>query len=371
MKSNPLGSTNPTHPPCASRHPALPGRHSACGSLRPLSACAVVLSLWAGAGLALARNFTHLPAQDPQWDAIATYAAHEPADFDAYWAARLAGLPPANPAWSGGAIDIGGGKSGSGVINWNGASTSARKPCLIMLPSAGAAPGTTICPGNANFILASAMGVGNAYKGGTSLGNGEYTEAILAVQQMIRNIQASGKCNGVFYVIGKSQGGGMSLITAGLCPAVLNVFASVPALTGFTGSMGTTGAFPGYPVGDPSGYLDALNHAKRINKPCTFSISYNDDVTWGRGQVTAARNTLADVVVHQGRDGHGDGDWWPLGTAWLNSLPLTPPENSGMRPPEPAARHCFHRRRSDSSGGWVTKSGSGIPRSAYFDFPVS
>ena len=393
------------------------------------------------------KTYTHLPSLDPEWNNTESFDALEPGNFDAYWTDQLAALPAPDGAWSGGNIDLGGGKFGAGVINWNGATPAARKPCLIMLPSAGAPPSTGCCPGNSSFIIASAMGIGNAYRGGgdtittalsektlASAGNifipagditasthdrltfefgldpdvwvdlaaydatgisltdvvnalnfaaqaawgegfafaaaeydpvfngyrlrvtaatpgagnemtigemysvnistddfsidngnddGEFTEAILAIQQMIRNIQASGKCNGNFFVIGKSQGGGLALITAGLCPQIKDLFASVPAMTGFTGSGGTTGAWPNYPSTTEAGYLDAVNHAKRVQCKATFSISYNDAVTWGRGQVTAARNTQAHTTVNHGWDGHDDPNWWSLGTTWLSTLDQT------------------------------------------------
>ncbi len=96
-------------------------------------------------------------------------------------------------------------------------------------------------------------------------------------------------------------------------------FLSVPALSGYTGTMGTTGAYPGYPSTTANGYIDAVNHAKRYRNKASFSISYDDNVTWGQGQVTDAKNTQFETTIYHGNDGHNDPDWWTNGTTWLNA----------------------------------------------------
>lgn len=266
----------------------------------------------------LSKIYIHLPSMDPQWNTTSVYNAVEPSDFDSYWTNLLATLPVGDGSWNGGNINLGSNGTGYGVISWNGASSSSKKPILVQLPSAGAAPGIGICPMNNNFIVCSAMNNST----GTITGPADYTTAILAIQQMIRNIQASGNASSIVYVIGKSQGGGLGMMTAGLNADVRDIFLSVPALSGYTGSAGPTGGYPGYAPTNQHGYIDAVNHAKRFRNKCTFSISYDDAVTWGRGQVTCAKNTQFTTTIHHGNDGHNDPDWWTNGTAWLDSCLL-------------------------------------------------
>ncbi|MCI5058516.1 MAG: hypothetical protein MRY83_20555, partial [Flavobacteriales bacterium] len=204
--------------------------------------------------------------------------------------------------------------TGWGDISWNGAISASPKPILVQLPSYGAPPSVGSCPMDNRFIVCSAFNNSS----GTTNGQSDYTIAILAIQQMIKNIMASGKSTQDVFVIGKSQGGGTGMITAGLCPFVKDCFFSVPALAGFTGSSGVNGGFPGWPSDTISSYLDAVNHAKRYRNKISFSISYNDVVTWGRGQVTCAKNTQYETTIYHGNDGHGDNDWWTNGTTWLN-----------------------------------------------------
>jgi len=262
----------------------------------------------------LNKTYIHLPSMDPQWNTTPVFNALEPADFDAHWAALLASLPTPDGSWNGGNINLGSNGTGYGVINLNGATSSSKKPILVMEPSYGAAPGTGICPSDNRFIVCSAMN--NA--AGTCNNAGDYEIAVLAIQQMIRNIQASGNATADVFVIGKSQGGGLGMMIAGLNDDVKDFFLSVPALSGFNGLSGTQGGFPGYASNNTNAYVDAVNHAKRYRNLATFSISYDDAVTWGRGQVTDAKNTQFTTTIYHGNDGHNDPDWWTNGTTWLN-----------------------------------------------------
>lgn len=263
----------------------------------------------------LTKTYIHRPSLDPQWTTTPVYNALEPADFDVHWAALLASLPAGNASWNGGNINLGSNGTGYGLVQWNSASPSNKKPILIQLPSAGAAPGIGICPMNTNFIVASAMNNST----GTVNNAADYEVALLAIQQMIKNIQASGNATNDVFVIGKSQGGGTGLMTASLNDDVKDFFLSVPALSGYTGTMGTTGAFPGYASNNTNAYVDACNHAKRYRNKASFSISYDDAVTWARGQVTDSKNTQFTTIIYHGNDGHNDPTWWADGTAWLDS----------------------------------------------------
>jgi hypothetical protein len=269
-----------------------------------------------GSGLLpLSKTYIHQPNTDPQWNTTSIYPALELSDFDAYWQNLLSGLPSPNPNWNGGNINLGQFGIGWGDVAWNNASSSSPKPILVQLPSYGAAPSVGICPMDNRFIVCSAFNNSS----GTTSGQGDYTTAILAIQQMIRNILASGNATNDVFIIGKSQGGGTGMITAGLCPNVKDFFLSVPALAGFTGSSGTNGGFPGYPSDSVHSYIDAVNHAKRYRNKATFSISYNDAVTWGRGQLSCAKNTQFTTTIYHGNDGHNDSDWWSNGSDWLDS----------------------------------------------------
>ncbi len=263
----------------------------------------------------LNKSYIHIPAEDPQWSTTELFDALEPQDFDSYWETQLNALPAPDPSWDGGDINIGSFGTGWGEIEWNNASTSAKKPVLVQLPSYGSAPSVGSSPMDNRFIVCSAFN--NA--SGSASGTNDYTVAILAIQQMIKNIQSSGKATEDVFVIGKSQGGGTGMITAGLCSSVKDVFLSVPALAGFNGMNGANGGFPGWDSTNTTGYLDAINHAKRYRNKASFSISYNDMVTWGKGQVGCAKNTQFTTTVYHGNDGHGDGDWWSNGSSWLTN----------------------------------------------------
>ena len=266
------------------------------------------------------KEYIHLNNERPEWSGTAPKDFYEADDFDVFWAVQLASLPAADAAWNGGSIDIGDtGKSGVGVVDWKQANINYKKPLLVVLPSAGAAPGTGICPTNYNFIVASAMD--ETFSGATVQG---HIEAALAIRQMIKNILASGKCDGRVFVEGKSQGGGMSLITAALNPEVLETFVSVPAMTGYTGTGGTNGAWPGYATNNNrASYVDACNHAKRITTPVTFSLGFNDAVTWYHGQNTAAKNVQSSVVyLYHNTGGHSDMNWWSEGDKWIGEVLL-------------------------------------------------
>lgn len=108
------------------------------------------------------------------------------------------------------------------------------------------------------------------------------------------------------------------MMTSALNDDVKDFFLSVPALSGFNGLSGANGGFPGYPSNNTNAYVDACNHAKRYRNKATFSISYDDQVTWGKGQVTDAKNTQYETTIYHGNDGHNDPDWWTNGTTWLN-----------------------------------------------------
>jgi len=262
-------------------------------------------------------NYVHLNTERPEWANTEIFNSYEKTDFDTFWQNKINTLPTANALWDGGNIPIGGGISGIGAIQWNGATSTTKKPLLVVLPSAGSAPKTTIFPSNNNFIVASAM-----HQNYTNASIEEHIEAALAIQQLIRNVLASGKCDSRVFVAGKSQGGGMSLITAALSSQVIETFVSVPAMTGYTGSGGNNGAWPNYdPNTNQANYLDACNHAKRINTPVTFSLGFHDNVTWYRGQNTAAKNILnTNVYLYHNTNGHDDGDWWQEGTQWLTDI---------------------------------------------------
>ena len=280
-----------------------------------------------GGGLpVLTKTYIHLPSLDPQWTTMPAYTSFaEPSDFDSHWTVLLNTLPAADGSWNGGNINLGSLGTGYGLVNFQGATSSSKKPILVMEPSAGAPPGLGICPSDGRFILCSAMNNSS----GTVSSAAEYETAVLAIQQMIRNIQASGNATNDVLVIGKSQGGGLGMMTAGLCPSVKDFFLSVPALSGYNGPGGTNGAFPGYTPTTATAYVDATNHAKRYRNKATFSISYDDNVTWARGQVADSKNTQYETTIYHGNDGHNDSDWWTNGTTWLNGC-LTSIVNNGL-----------------------------------------
>ena len=273
-----------------------------------------IASSGGGSNPPLTKVYIHLPSMDPQWNTTPVYPALEPADFDTHWSNLLNALPAADGAWNGGTINLGSLGTGYGAVSFNSASGSSKKPILVQLPSAGAPPGVGICPMDNRFIVCSAMNNST----GTISNAADYEIALLAIQQMIRNIQASGNATADVFVIGKSQGGGTGMMTSALNADVKDFFLSVPALSGYNGFGGTAGPFPGWASTTSNAYVDATNHAKRYRNKATFSISYDDNVTWGQGQVTCAKNTQYQTTIYHGNDGHNDPDWWANGTIWLN-----------------------------------------------------
>ena len=66
----------------------------------------------------------HLNKVPREWSSTQSFDAYEPADFDAYWMAKLKSLPAPNADWNGGKINIGHGRVGIGEIVW-GAETGS------------------------------------------------------------------------------------------------------------------------------------------------------------------------------------------------------------------------------------------------------
>lgn len=116
---------------------------------------------------------------------------------------------------------------------------------------------------------------------------GMYLRAVRAVKYMQTLPEWDGK---TIIVEGSSQGGGQSLVAAGLCPEVTHCIAYVPALCFHTGFL--DGMFGGWPkflqgktpeTADPKvvetvPYVDAAIHAKRIKASCVLSVGFIDIV---------------------------------------------------------------------------------------------
>jgi cephalosporin-C deacetylase-like acetyl esterase len=118
-------------------------------------------------------------------------------------------------------------------------------------------------------------------------------------------------------VQGGSQGGGQSIVTAGLCPQVTAMAANVPALCDHGG--GTVGRLPGWPFfvrwhdGEPdaqeletSRYFDAVNFARRVTCPSLVGTGFQDRVC-SSASVYAAYNQIRGPkrVVVDPLSGHG------------------------------------------------------------------
>ncbi len=102
-------------------------------------------------------------------------------------------------------------------------------------------------------------------------------------------------------VTGQSQGGALSLVTAGLDSRVTAAFVVHPALCDLTGTLyGRAGGWP-MPFADQSKwtkgshkdkiealqYYDAVNFAKKIKCPVYFTYGYNDDIVAPTSMVAA------------------------------------------------------------------------------------
>ena len=130
------------------------------------------------------------------------------------------------------------------------------------------------------------------------------------------------------FVTGASQGGGLSLVAAGLDPRVTCLAANVPALCDFQGyKLGRQAGWP-QPVvdGDPVQaatvrYYDGIHFVRHIRCPALIGVGYLD-VVCGPSSDLAVFNTLAveKDLVRGPLVGHsGPKDWDERAAAWLKA----------------------------------------------------
>ncbi len=128
-------------------------------------------------------------------------------------------------------------------------------------------------------------------------------------------------------VMGVSQGGGLSLIVAGLDDRVKLLINGIPALCQHSGlRYGKTAGHPYFifksrtedgsawhenATVEATKYYDAMNFAKRFNGPSLSYMSY-EDITCPPGTMFAANNQLlgSKVIVHRREEGHDTPDYW-------------------------------------------------------------
>jgi cephalosporin-C deacetylase-like acetyl esterase len=156
-----------------------------------------------------------------------------------------------------------------------------------------------------------------------------------------------------FAVYGSSQGGGLSLILAGLNPRITAAAANVPALCDHAGYL--AGRAPGWPRLVPqrapeaerarylsmSAYFDVVNFARRIRCPAIVSVGFVDS-TCPPGSVYAAYNAIAAPkrMFHGPRTGHGSppsfgkycGRWLSGRLGWGKELPPKEADSAASEP---------------------------------------
>ena len=139
-------------------------------------------------------------------------------------------------------------------------------------------------------------------------------------------------------VSGYSQGGMLSIITAGLDPRVTVLAAAFPAFCDVTGYLhGRAGGWPGYfrpgqdgkpqvlAPDDPrlvtTSYYDAVNFAKRVKVPGFYSFGYNDNVC-PPTSMFAAYNiipALKELVISPEQSHHLSAPQLKLRSEWVDA----------------------------------------------------
>jgi len=160
------------------------------------------------------------------------------------------------------------------------------------------------------------------------------TDAVLAVELMMRRDDVD---SSRIAVVGKSQGGGLSLAMAGLLgDKVQYCLADVPFLCYFRRSVGLTDAFPYHEIAhylhlhrtqaetvfNTLDYFDGVNFAKRITAESFFSVGMLDTVC-PPSSVYAAYNEInapKDMIVYRWNHHEGGGsDHKQAQLEWLKS----------------------------------------------------
>ena len=123
-------------------------------------------------------------------------------------------------------------------------------------------------------------------------------------------------------VMGTSQGGQQSIITAGLCPKITAMLANVPGGCDSTGPLvGRAGGFP-YWVNngkwrkheaeftETGRYYDAVNFAARVKCPAMVSLGLIDETCPPAGVLAAANRITSpkEVLILPKSNHHGDGN---------------------------------------------------------------
>lgn len=313
-------------------------------------------------------------------------AVEEPADFDAYWAARLAEQRQIrdpvtlkridSPDWPRGyayyqlvaKTTTADGKiygfltvpEGKGpfpalaIVQAHGPGydlpdPNFSRPDLITL-SLNVHPWDPLAPGYMDFyrnLMKTSFGGCYTTRGMESRETFWMLNAILGCKTAIDSVRARPDCDGRLFCFGSSHGGGMGLILAGLTPEMTAIAVVVPALSDFGGTeLGRRAGWP-YPMRhadakDPAGhaaalkrfaYFDAANFAKRIRCPISFAIGFVDECCPASSVYAAYNNIPKNVpktIAHGVKMSHAV-DWDRLDGSWQWLQNFLPEEHRTRR----------------------------------------
>ena len=277
--------------------------------------------------------------------------AVEPADFDAFWKAELDALrlvPPNPKVAAGRALKVElDGVEGRKVRGWVSVPEGKGPfPAVLEFPAFGSGALEAVAMPGAVYALVSvheadpAAPVPNAYApmAVDDHRRNYYKYALLGGIRMIDYLCSRRDVDGSRLVVtGKSQGGGLAIMAAGLDARVTHLSAVVPAFGQHAGTRkGRSSGFPQWVwqkdkdglrgEGDvllrESEYFETAHFAKRFRGQAHVLCAWIDTVC-PPSSVMAAANALggAKEVVHgplQGHDWNAAGEnWWPFWNAWV------------------------------------------------------
>jgi cephalosporin-C deacetylase-like acetyl esterase len=288
-------------------------------------------------------------------------SAPRPADFDSFWAGKLAELKnvPINPVLT--PIDSGRSNVEFYTVKLDSLNShvqgylakparEGKFPAILYYQYAGvyaldknialtnAASGWLIMDVDSHDLAPDARtGVSSGYQ---SIGNTNretsyflnmYLRDVRAVDYLTSRPDWNGK---VLVAMGMSMGGQQSLATAGLDPRITHLIVEVPSGTDFDGPLhGRAAGYPNWGTGDPrvmeTGlYFDTVNFAPNIKATCFVAMGFRDTIASPVGIWTMFNQIKSPKeIAPMAQAGHNNQStaleqkmWTDGQTAWLTTL---------------------------------------------------